>query len=672
KDWRARLAGPAFVRLDQPDDQVTIDYNPSVTFELVADEHQISTPLQLQLRVIGYENMSRLTDLELVTESKDFAWKHYQLRIASPLIDIDWHEGDGWAKIAAAHVNWSEGERAVNLTLFEMKLDSPVELHPFKIGPKIAFEWKGREAEILWGDTYLDLPLRLLPGKGELRMEPDPLTAKLHPTDAQAGIGVRENHVALHWTPENLEWKTGPLDLPATVTKILAATDPSWAPALREMQFLRGSAHATGKLGMRGRTRGQSEVKLEVQGLDWRWPEQKLAARGANLVFRKSESNAIEATLEARDLYFRHLVGHLAPTQIFMGKEDGGTLELHASSKDDGGIPLRLDGLDLKLGKLAGTFRTKPAPEGDENAGAYDLETSLDLSETPIEKLLAPFCITNRVPPIVLNLHLPMLEFYPGAIDPTGDLTAKVFEGTVRMNEMGLFNLDTPVHELDFNLDATDIRLDQLGEWSGFGAMDGFLNVYAHDVTVQSNLPTHYDFSFDIYPSQVESFWNKLWGKAKINFSPEAMRNLTHLFAGQALDRLPGLFDWIAFGLPQKIHGGYSIDYGGLSIFSDSGSMLLETHDPEPGSPDGKHYIFKGPHVFIPLISAHYPLVVDATSMAHFIYEARKTFALMAELKAEKLRGKPKKFRFPFKTVHQVPEEGDDNVAAPVCDPPEF
>src|SRR6185437_3503957 len=109
------------------------------------------------------------------------------------------------------------------------------------------------------------------------------------------------------------------------------------------------------------------------------------------------------------------------------------------------------------------------------------------------------------------------------------------------------------------------VRLDELGAWSGFGEMDGMLRAYAHDVVMQAWLPTQYDFSFQAVP----------YSRPKLVFSPEAMKNVARLVAADAIDRLPGIVKWLAFGWPRRTFGGYDLYFFGVNLFSRDGKILF-------------------------------------------------------------------------------------------------
>ena len=76
--------------------------------------------------------------------------------------------------------------------------------------------------------------------------------------------------------------------------------------------------------------------------------------------------------------------------------------------------------------------------------------------------------------------------------------------------------------------------------------------------------------------------------------------------------------DWFAFGWPSRVFGGYDVEYAGVELFSDSGTILLSTLDPEEiYQKEQKHFILYGPRFKIPVRSLQYPVVLDAPGVAH-------------------------------------------------------
>jgi len=223
---------------------------------------------------------------------------------------------------------------------------------------------------------------------------------------------------------------------------------------------------------------------------------------------------------------------------------------------------------------------------------------------------------TEHVPPAQLMASFPKIDWSPAALDPEGTLRVNLFQGSLELSDIGVYDASSSVPEVDFDLNLDGVQLDQLGDWAGFGEMDGILQAHAHDVVFQAWLPTQYDFEFEAKPMK----------HTKVVFSPEAMKNLARLVASESIDHLPGIAEWAAFGLPSHLLGGYDIWFMGISLFSHDGHILMEVLDP-PDLPisvirDHKqnHYILYANRFTIPLKTSRYPLVLDATTVSNYIY----------------------------------------------------
>jgi hypothetical protein len=318
-----------------------------------------------------------------------------------------------------------------------------------------------------------------------------------------------------------------------------------------------------------------------------------------------------EGELSISRFGYRKLRGRLLPTRLsFRENTQNPKLSTFRVGEKGNRIPLDLDGLFLRMDSIGGTAQISPFQ--------YNLETRASLEPVLAENLLRPLCVvkpTTRIPPAKIRMSLPKIELAPAVTDLTGYVHADLFGGSIQIDEMGMFNFLTPVPEFDFNLTMNGIDLHQLGEWMNFGEMDGTLSAYAHDVVFQSWLPTQYDFEIKVNPLH----------HSDVVFSPTAMKNFARLFTKEGIDNIPGYAQWLAFGWPSALLGGYDIDYAGVHIRSEDGYIHLETLDPvtdaDPYNSHQKHFILYGRRFKIPLKSSRYPLILDAPAMGNYVHQ---------------------------------------------------
>ena len=169
--------------------------------------------------------------------------------------------------------------------------------------------------------------------------------------------------------------------------------------------------------------------------------------------------------------------------------------------------------------------------------------------------------------------------------------------------------------------------------------MDGTLSAYAHDVVFQGWLPTQYDFKFQASP----------FSQTKIVFSPDAMKNLARLVASDAIDHLPAFANWMAFGFPSRMLGGFDIWFVGISLFSRDGHILMEVLEP-PDLPISvanehkqNHYILYANRFTIPLKTSQYPVVVDATAVSNYVHSAALKLLKLRQIKKAKEKAQHEK-----------------------------
>ena len=141
------------------------------------------------------------------------------------------------------------------------------------------------------------------------------------------------------------------------------------------------------------------------------------------------------------------------------------------------------------------------------------------------------------------------------------------------------------------------------------------------------------------------------------------MRNLVKLFAADAIDQIPSIAQWFAFGWPSRVFGGYDIQYAGLKLNSKDAQIKLETLDPpEVLTKERQHFFLYGPRFKMPLRSFHYPLIVDATAMGNFVRQITLT---LEEIVRNKNKNKNVKAAAEEKSVNEDQELGQ-------CLVPEF
>lgn len=245
------------------------------------------------------------------------------------------------------------------------------------------------------------------------------------------------------------------------------------------------------------------------------------------------------------------------------------------------------------------------------------------LDPIQLEEIAKGLCIKNGVLPSgQISVQWKNLHITPAMVRTDGSLRLEIFQGVFELDQFKAFDIFSDVPEVQFSSKWNGFELAGLGKWLGFGEMQGQFVGHFKDVVFQSWLPTQYDFYGEVLPRS---------GR-QVVFSPEAMQNTVQLFAGQNFENsLPGFAEWMAFGLPSRILGGYNVQYAGLKLFSADGVILLETLDPKNVYlTEENHFILYGPRFKIPLRGERYPVVMDAHGMGNL---ARHMFLYLKNLK---------------------------------------
>ena len=616
-------------------------YSPLAVLRSIDGEHQSLLKLenaQAMIRFQAKKDLKQFTAAEVSIQGKQLQLPGSGLQIESPTCEAKWDGQSVALHVTGKALDWTNPGKQIRIESPSLLLNSGLTLDPFKLGPIVHLSSGAKSGEALFGDAYLDLPLKnwSVRAKTEIDLNSKHWLKSMALQLTQSQNSWLEFEIHSH----HLKWKTRAIPLRSFLEKLSALPTLS---LLSELKIRDGTLKTQGEAQLSEKFEIlKLKGELEVKDLSLQWPKKAAAIRGfqASLPFtlEKPDSSLVQSDtwtgglsgkIEAKDLYFMNFHGKLGKTDFTIqpgNKSEAGDFYLQ-TTKD---LPLEVIGVPLKIGALQGKVYPSGHPSG------YELWTSAQLAPIPIHAIAKGLCIDGlKIPPGTLQMDFSKIELTPGSIEPQGGGEARLFGGTFRWSDVGIFDLLSDVPEIDFSSKWDGLHLDQLGEWLNFGGMDGILTGYARDVTFQAWLPTHYDFKFEVKPFEHRN----------IEFSSMAMKNVVRLFAGEDVEAIPGLADWLAFGLPSRLLGGYNVDYVGMAAQSSEGSILITTLDPEKiAAREGKHFFLYGPRFKMPLKSSRYPLIADATAMGNFVRHMMKQFSQLAEQKAnEEKKNEPEK-----------------------------
>ena len=562
KEWEAELLGP--LRLHRGPPVYDVEYAPAIeVFRARA------TQGAAQVTVRAQTDLKTLESFE--ARSEDPQWKFPTLgaTVTRPKLAASFKEG-------VLHTDWS-----FEALSYQQDENRQVELGPWSgdvsgtlVGPWTLHTRLG-SLEALWQSRYVTwekdarIPIEVVASKGGAHLRTQIGTPALGTATVE-----REG-----------ELLRARLDRVPLQPIIGLAEQVFGAEAIGGVRAHSASISATFEQRGQSRTAQGTLDLLHVSS-----PQKAWALKGGRVDFDVEKDLSAQIRIEAERVRFRKLdVGipnfTTEATPMGVGRWRIRTPELR--------VPLPMTSVRLGFGEGMVSVN-----------GKWDWETELELDPAPVRAWAEALCLPfERVPPGSLSAQFPLLELGSDEVHTQGEVSLDLFEGRVVVFDPAIFDYATDVPETQFDLHWKGIRLDRLGDWLGFGEMDGFLEGYSHETTLQALLPTQFDFRVEVRPHR----------QGQVVFSPEAMKNTVRLFAGDDLDTsLPGIVDWFAFGWPSRVFGGYNVNYAGISLYGVDGAILV--------SPlrEGQPYLLYGPRFKIPLRGNRLPIVVDAYAMSNF------------------------------------------------------
>lgn len=664
-DLRAHLRGPVELSLLSESEEWSVRYRPLSRFEL---KGQASSELHLELWAKIPRSLSRdwtqVSELGLKSGPDRFEWKALGAELARPRLFLAWREGRTRIELKANSAQWSSEAKTLLVDHPELSLQAPMTLTPFNAGPEIELRWNAQGAEAMVGEHYFDLPLRHLGTR--IKATITDLPRNPIPSRLSVEIGQVRNKPAfqLGFDVEAREkiqarWKSAALSIPDLLAGIPAQYRPA---ALSEIQLQKGNIQTQGMLELpepfRNLDRAPSDLlralwlegRVDISGLQ-AWNRGWAMSGGALAIPLRSQGRS-EGRVAAETLYLKRLKGKLPPTPIQLDWDLRGATPSVSFELPEGLAP-RFPAIPVSLGKTQGALRP----------GAWELLSSLRIPRFELKQLTEPFCLGKKpVPPLSIEANLDEIRANASAIETRGSILARLFEGTIEINQIAAADLDTVVPEFRFESRWGGIRLDRLGEWLKFGKMDGVLQGHARDVVFQSWMPTRFDFLLEGKPHR----------KNDIVFSPDAMANFMYTVAGIKPEELPGysrIARWFMFGWPKRVTGGYDLYYAGVKLKSQDGLIQLETLDQkkffsEEDHRQDRHFILNGFSFKMPINSRRYPVIMDSTATGNL---ARKMFLRLSSIAQSE--SKDSETRSELDDLEKEKQENDQDE---LCLPPQF
>ncbi len=630
-----------------------------------------SEPLQIQIPEVH-------TDL-----------KHPTLRMGSPELTWEWRDrklsderAEGHSKLnlktGLVSMNWTKNQEGkkidseASLASLTVNIEGPLSLSEFQPQGDWDIELQSGDLELLWEDRYLSLPLSSGHLRTRVSSEGKAPNLLIRAKSSWYFTGSPRPWLSIGWLPEEntINWEIPAISI-ASIQNTLGDW-PEMSP-LRNYEIRSGRVSTNGSaksLGAEGLVKLQG--KLEVRDLSLRDSNSRLLAQGIEIEiplapFSTDASrvplHTSRVEIEAKRLQWRGITARVPRHSIYLGKSAPNERNSEVAL-ESGPFPLEISSLPLKIGSFHGRIpnpvdlisRSNEAAERTTDAldAPWILIDHLNLASWSPSPLSEKACLPRRwIPEMKLDIQLSDLFLNPSQIDPDGQITVALFGGKLEASNLGGYRLDSAVPEYDFSLDWDNLHLSQMARWIHFGGIDGILTGYAHDVVLQSWLPTRYHFNFDVKPDR----------SRKAIFTSRAMQNTVKILMGDATQSLPGVAQWLLFDWPSRMLGDYAIDFAGISATSKDGIIELNSHTPDAilKEENGTHFILHSSRFKIPIRSETHPVQIDAIAMSNFLRRVGEQIASLSQEKEEDSEEVKK----------TIDNERNENESA-LCPTPEF
>lgn len=656
QEYVLSLKGDLHIERNRENDLIRIKYMPTVIVDMEGQSSP-SDPLNLELTT-ELDFMSQSIK-RLIAKAKASRWQWKQVGLQSRSFDafVETDLQHYQSKIEVENISLSEriviSHLALNSKGTFQNLETHIELGALEWSdeevenairiekivtsvaarlPSIEMNLQAISGEFVFGDAYIEAPLDQFSIVLGTTLEGDSiksLNVDLFLYQNKRGLHLKPTFVPalklsqpqLDKTLYKIPWK---LDyVPASSVYRSVKPVLSALPMMGGLNISAGGISGYGAVGVRVdreyRLKFETwESFLNFKDISLHHKDLQLKVEKFNSTIPISKVKTTQANFQIEKIWFRRLGGELKPMPVIIQpKQNSLSLDLPK------GIPVSFPALPIKTAAIKGSIDTQ-----DFQSKNFKAKTSLELRPTSILPIAQSLCLpTKYIPPSFIQATFRSVDWDGRSIRIEGQAAVKIFDGQLSIDKIRIYNLFSAVPETQFTSEWSGIRLDQLGKWLNFGEMDGVFVGYFRNVTFQKFLPTQYNLRAELKPLN----------HSKVILSPKAMKNFVLLFTGEDFEKkLPGIAQWMAFGWPSVMLGGYNIYFAGISIFSSDGSILLETLDPEDIiQSEKKHFILYGPRFKMPLRSKNYPLVLDAPAMASFVQHIKRRLASLKKNESE-------------------------------------
>ncbi len=151
-------------------------------------------------------------------------------------------------------------------------------------------------------------------------------------------------------------------------------------------------------------------------------------------------------------------------------------------------ISIKNDLLDVNIEPVE--IRYRPSDK-------IEIDTGAQINDVNIGKLISSFLSTGKHVDGHLRGSLPVIKVINGNLKTTGSLTAKIFQGTLRIRHITVENVFTENRILGADIEFSDLNLEELTAITNFGKITGVLKGYVHNLKIAYGQPVSFDALFE-------------------------------------------------------------------------------------------------------------------------------------------------------------------------------
>ena len=556
--------------------------------------------------------------VQLVPGSSEVSYPEYNAGIGGISVDVNVDScKSGEAKIKLSDVTYLDGEDEGLLSELNLHVIAQKE-EQSKV--RMTLVTATSSAESMVGDWYQEWPLDRL--VAQLSATYDLESKVASDLGIQVDFGNKTSVIASanSW-PELDEIKTkGNL-----VVEDVLLFVPEGASWLEEGKNLAGRVawDLVLDLNQEGLWGPRSGSTFDIEEIDILWKERQIGVEDFSLALEMDSATLGRAEIALKRSLYQNLETTIKPSPLIFDFDMKTGISLQAPYLAISSNPIQLYTKQLTF---AASWEDKVT---------WTTVLPVEMRSTDMADLLSAFCLpANMIPPMKVTAKFDPIIATQKKLLMNGGVQAKLFGGDINAGEIAIYNFLSAAPETQWSVDWGGIRLKEIAEFYRFGEIDGILEGHFKDAVMIESILTQYDFYFAGLPRV---------GKELV-FSGKAMRNLNVLLGvdfdnmgeiplGITSVPMGPIVDWVNFGFPRDVVGGFNVEYVGVKAKAELGFINIETLDPpERVALNNERYLLYGPSIKLPIVGSDpkRPIVMDAETFRRYLITLSQSLARIA------------------------------------------